>query len=84
MNRTEPPIKANAVFEEPLRKLLADLHDADIDRQGMPRGSAQYDEAARRVDRIARAVWDAATPSADEDGGSSERTSDSSVTVTEL
>ena len=72
------------MFEEPLRKLLADLHDADIDRQGMPRGSAQYDEAARRVDWLARAVWDAATESADEDGQSPGTASNSSMTITEL
>jgi hypothetical protein len=72
------------VYEEPLRQLLADLHDADVDRQGTPRGSAQYDEAARRVDRLARAVWEAASGSAEANEAGRDGDSEPKGPVTEL
>lgn len=44
----------------PLRQLLDELHAADAVRQGFPRDSAAYSEAADRVDELVRAVWEAA------------------------
>lgn len=43
----------------PLRRLLDELQAADVVRQGTPRDTPAYTEAADRVDRLVRAVWDA-------------------------
>jgi len=44
----------------PLRELLQELHAAENARQGVPRDTPAYAEAADRVDRLVRAVWEAA------------------------
>jgi len=44
----------------PLRRLLDELQAADAVRQGLPRDTPAYAEATDRVDRLVRAVWDAA------------------------
>jgi hypothetical protein len=41
----------------PLRRLLDELQAADVARQGTPRDTPAYVEAADRVDRLVRAVW---------------------------
>jgi hypothetical protein len=55
----------------PLRRLLDELQAADVVRQGTPRDTPAYTEAADRVERLVRAVWDAvgeerAVPAADD------------------
>ena len=44
----------------PLRWLLDELQAADAVRQGIPRDTPAYAEAADRVDQLVRAVWEAA------------------------
>ena len=44
----------------PLRRLLDQLQAADAVRQGIPRDTPAYVEAADRVDELVRAVWEAA------------------------
>ena len=44
----------------PLRRLLDELQAADAVRQGIPRDTPAYAVAADRVDRLVRAVWEAA------------------------
>jgi hypothetical protein len=44
----------------PLRRLLDELQAADAVRQGIPRDTPAYAEAADRVDELVRAVWEAA------------------------
>ncbi len=43
--------------DQPLRRLLDELQEADVFRQGQPRDTPAYAEAANRVDRLVRAVW---------------------------
>ena len=51
--------------DQPLRRLLDELHAADAERQGQPRDTAAYDAALHRVDRLTKAVWqEAGAPSA--------------------
>ena len=45
---------------QPLRHLLDELHTADVARQRTPRDSPDYLDAVHRVDRLVKAVWDAA------------------------
>jgi hypothetical protein len=40
-----------------LRRLLDELQAADAQRQGEPRDTPAYTEAAHRVDRLVKAVW---------------------------
>lgn len=44
----------------PLRRLLDELQAADVVRQGIPRDTPAYAQAADRVDELVRAVWEAA------------------------
>jgi hypothetical protein len=46
--------------DDPLRRLLEELQRADAARQGYPRDTPAYAEAADRVDALVRAVWEAA------------------------
>jgi hypothetical protein len=43
--------------DQPLRRLLDELHLADAERQGQPRDTPAYAEALNRVDRLMKAVW---------------------------
>jgi hypothetical protein len=43
--------------DQPLRRLLNELHVADAERQGQPRDTPAYNEAVSRVDRLMKAVW---------------------------
>ena len=43
--------------DQPLRRLLDELQTADVERQGQPRDTPAYNEAANRVDRLMKAVW---------------------------
>jgi hypothetical protein len=54
--------------EQTLPKLLADLREADDERLRLPRDGQAYQQAARRVDHIARAVWAAAAEGLGDDG----------------
>ena len=46
--------------DQSLRRLLDELQAADAERQGEARDTAAYVEAANRVDRLLKAVWQAA------------------------
>ena len=46
--------------DQSLRRLLDELHSADAMRQAVPRDTPAYAEAADRVDRLVKAVWDTA------------------------
>ena len=54
--------------EQTLPKLLADLRAADDERLRLPRDGQAYQQAAKRVDHLARAVWEAAGDAPPEDG----------------
>ena len=47
--------------DQPLRRLLDELHSADADRQGEPRDTPAYTEALNRVDRLMKMVWQEAS-----------------------
>jgi hypothetical protein len=53
----EPSPKADMNKDQSLRRLLDELQAADAARQGQPRDSRAYDEAASRVERLVKAVW---------------------------
>ena len=46
--------------DQPLRRLLDELHSADAERQGQQRDTPAYDAAMHRVERLVKAVWNEA------------------------